>query len=366
MFKRHYRSLPISTFLTLCALTFGCSTNYEKQVVISFDAKQTYASPILASFARQFPKDEFQVVKRSLEPGYKHLSSQSEGASLHENPEGDVVWDSDLLRTLKQQRQGLLQSRSWAVSRNWPSSFQASDGTWVAFAARARVILINDQAIDPTALPDSVCDLGGAQWIDKCGVASLSSPSVRAHWAIIASQCDAIKLDASKDQSIATDKQTLDFEKWTDRLSQNVKIYDDEKQVASAVVRGEIHWAVVDSDIGIAMRDQNPSLRIAFPDQTNSGFGAVLIPDTVSVLANSKNPKVAGRLADFLVSDEVEARLTISDSATIPINPAPKEPSRLLKGVDVKWAKTEYGKLLDAWENVVELSAAKLRSNQRN
>jgi iron(III) transport system substrate-binding protein len=227
-------------------------------------------------------------------------------------------------------------------------------------------LLINDQAIDPAASPSSVWDLGAPQWKDKCGVASLSSPSVRAHLAIIASHCDSIKLDSEKNQSIATGMQTLDFEKWIDRLSQNVKIYDDEKQVASAVVRGELLWAIVDSDVGIAIRDQNPSMRITFPDQTDGGFGAVLLPNTVSVLANAKNPKVAGRLADFLVSDEVEARLTISDSATIPLNPTPKERSRLLKGINVKWAKVRFNDLANAWEDIAALSAAKLRSNQSN
>jgi iron(III) transport system substrate-binding protein len=227
-------------------------------------------------------------------------------------------------------------------------------------------LLINNQAIDPTAIPNSVWDLGAPQWKDKCGFASLSSPSVRSHLAIIASHCDSIKLGSEEEQSIASDMQTLDFEKWIDRLSQNVRIYDDEKQLASAVVQGELFWAIVDSDIGIAICDQNPSMRITFPDQDDGGFGAVLIPDTISVLANASNPKVAGRLADFLVSDEVEARLTISDSATIPLNPTPKERSRLLNGVDVKWAKVKFNDLANAWENIAAMSAAKLRPNHRN
>lgn len=350
----------------LCALTFGCSPKYEKQVVISCDAQQSYASPILASFTRQFPKDEFQVVKRNLDSSDHQDAVRANGTSLVKNPEGDVVWDSDLLRTIQRQRQGLLQSRRWAISQDWPNSFRASDGTWVAFAARARVLLINDQLIDPASIPNSLCDLGAPQWKDKCGVASLSSSSVRVHWAIIASHCDLIKLDLNKHQSIATDKQTLDFEKWTDRLSQNVKIYDDEKQVAAAVLRGDIHWAIVDSDVGIAIRDQNPFVRISFPDQTDGGFGTVLVPDTVSVIASAKNPKVAERLADFLVSDEVEARLTISDGASIPMNPSPKELSRLLKGIDVRWAKVKFNDLADAWEKVVVRSVEKLRSNQPN
>ncbi|MCU0711409.1 MAG: extracellular solute-binding protein [Pirellula sp.] len=366
MSNNRYRSLSISALLILLTLSLGCSTKYENQVVISVDAKQTYASPILASFTRQFPQDEFQVVKRNLSLGFYENTSQPNEASESMNPEGDVVWDSDLLRTIQRQTQGLLKARKWTISRDWPDSFRASDGSWVAFAARARVLLINDQVIDPAAIPSSICDLGSPQWKDQCGIASLDSPSVRAHLAIIAAYCDSIKPAPNQALSISNDKQTLDFEKWLDRLSQNTKIYNDEKQVALAVARGEIHWAIVDSDEAVALQDQNETIRIAFPDQADDGFGTVLIPNTVSVLASAKNPKVAGRLADFLVSNEVEARLTISDSATIPLNPTPKELSRLLKGLDIKWAKIQLEDLPNAWENVVNRSAEKLRPNRRD
>jgi iron(III) transport system substrate-binding protein len=364
--KRRFRTLSLLVLLMLCSILIGCSTRYEKQVVIHCDAKQAYAGPILASFARQFPKDEFQVVKRSLLQSNLQEFLQSDDTSPAEKLEGDVVWDTDLLRTLKRQREGLLLSRNWSIPRDWPSPFRASDGTWVAFAARARVLIINDQVGESVANPSSIFDLGAPLWKDTCGIASLSSPSVRVHLAIIASRCDFIKIDADQNQSIASEKQSLDFEKWTEVLSQNVRIYEEESQLASAVVRGEIHWGVVDSDLAVAIRNQNPSVRIVFPDQTEGGFGTVLIPDTVSVMAAAKNPKVAGRLADFLISDDVEARLTISDSATIPLNPSPKELSRLLKGLDVRWAEVKVNDLVDAWDVRVGRYTEKLRANGRD
>lgn len=367
MLMRRFRIPLLIGLILLCVVSLGCSGGYEKQVVISFDAKQSYASPILASFARQFPKDEFQVVKRSLGADDFRGASQSNVPAPSKNDFGDVIWNSDVLRTLQWQRQGLLQSRSWAIPTEWPKSFRASNGTWVAFAARARVLLINEQLIDPSAVPTRVLDLGALQWKDKCGIASLASSSVRAHWSTMVASSEAIKLNGLSDQDIATNnQQSFDFAKWADRLAQNAKIYDDEKQVATAVEQGEIHWAIVDSDVAIAASDRNKAIRISFPDQTEDGFGTVLIPGTVSVVADAKNPKVAGRLADFLVSDEVEARLTISDSATIPLNPKPKELSRLLKGLDVKWAEVKLEELVDAWETKVIQSGDKLGSNLRN
>ena len=365
MLKKRLRLLSSLVLLLICYIPIGCSVRYEKQVVVHCDAKQTYEGPILASFARQFPKDEFQVVMRSLLPGDRLEFLQPYHNSLSDKFEGDVVWDSDLLRTLKLQRDGLLLPRTWAIPGNWPSSYHDTDGTWVAFAARARVLIVNDRASDSTDIPESVFNLGMPQWKDRCGIASLSSPSVRVHLAIIASSSESIRIDTDKNQGIASVNQTLDFDKWIDSLVHNVRIYETDEQLASAVVSGEVHWGVVDSDLAIILRDQNPSIKIVFPDQGEGGFGTVLIPDTVSVLAAAKNPNVAGRLADFLVSDDVEARLTISDSAVIPLNPDPKELSRLLKGLDVKWANIKVENLATAWDGRVAKLAKSLHANRR-
>lgn len=365
MFKKRLRLLSFSMLLLLCSILLGCSVPYEKQVVVHSDAKQTYAGPILASFARQFPKDEFQVVRRSLLPGDRLEFLQSYQNSLSEKLDGDVVWDSDLLRTIRRQRDGLLLSRKWAIPQNWPSSFYANDGTWVAFAARARVLIINERAGESTDIPNSVFNLGLPQWKDRCGIASLSSPSVRVHLSIIASCSESIRIDLHQSLGIAYDNQALDFDKWMDAVINNVRIYETEEQLASAVERGEVQWGIVDSDLAISLRDHNPSIRIVFPDQGEGGFGAVLVPDTVSVLATAKNPNVAGRLADFLVSNEVEARLTISDSASIPLNPVPKELSRLLRGLDVKWADIGVGNLAEAWDGRVGRYTKSFHANRR-
>ncbi len=367
MFKKRLILLSFLMLLLLCYIQIGCSVRYEKQVVVHCDSKQTYAGPILASFARQFPEDEFQTVMRSLPPGDRLEFLQPDQNSLSDkfDVDVDVVWDSDLLRTIKRQRDGLLLSRTWAIPRNWPISFRDTDGNWVAFAARARVLIINDRAIDSTDIPKSVLDLGMPQWKDRCGISSLSSPSVRVHLAIIASSSDTIRIDINKNQRIASDNQTLDFDKWIDSLIHNVRIYESDEQLASAVVSGEVHWGVVDSDLAITMRDKNPSIRIVFPDQGEGSFGTVLVPDTISVMAAAKNPNVAGRLADFLVSDDVEARLTISDSAKIPLNPDPKELSRLLKGLDVKWADIKVDNLATAWDARVAKFVKSFHANPR-
>lgn len=57
--------------------------------------------------------------------------------------------------------------------------------------------------------------------------------------------------------------------------------------------------------------------------------------------------------------------MTISDSAMIPLNPDPKELSRLLKGLDVKWANIKVENLATAWDGRVAKLAKSLHANRR-
>jgi len=341
----------------------GCSPKYEKQVVISLDSTQPYSSPILASFSRQFAEDELQVTKRPLEHQDRTVGSAKPFPVQSAPPVCDLVWDSDLLRTLNWQKRGLLQPRKWPIPKEWPSMFRANDGTWVAFAGRARVLLLSDQLASSTA-PSRVFDLGDPQWKGKCGVASMASQSLRAHLAILAAHADSIFMESNNDTAITTERKNLEFNAWITRVVDNANIYLSERDAAEAVLKGEVSWVLVDSDVALAARDRSPALKIVFPDQDTNGFGAVLLPNTVSVLKDAQNPNIAGRLADFLISNDVEARLTISDSALIPLNPSPKELSRLLKGVDIHWAQIDFATLMDSWERIADSPANNLRVNR--
>lgn len=333
----------------------------ENKVVIQVDSTRPYHGPILAGFERLIPDDDFQVIKIPLQSA---ADSDGRGAGSEPSlvvPICDVIWSSDILGILKLQKLGVLKPRSWAISSRWPKHALSSDRTWVGFAARGRVILHNRKLVEQDKGPSSVWELGSQRWSGNCGIASPNSKSSAAHFAIIASNANMIQIDEALVPEFATSTGKLDWDRWLTSVSENARIYADEMKVAAAISAGDIGWGIVDSDVAISARDSDPDLSIVFPDQGATGFGAVLIPSTVAVIAQAKHPNVAGRLADYLVSPEVEARLTISDGALLPIGPDPKDVSRLLKGVDVRWADVDLESLIDVWDDKAQEVLDKLK-----
>lgn len=343
-------------FVLVYSTVVGCSQKIENEVVIQVDSTRPHHAPILAGFERLIPNDDFQVIKIPLQSA-AHSEGRGAGSELSPiapspvTPNCDVVWSSDILGILKWQKLGILKSRSWAISSSWPKHALSSDRTWVGFAARGRVILYNSKLIEPGKGPSSVWELGSQRWSGKSGIASPNSKSSAAHFAIIAANANMIQIDETLVPEFATSTGKLDWDRWLKGVSENARIYADEMQVAAAISTGDVGWGIVDSDVAILATDSNSDLSIAFPDQGATGFGAVLIPSTVAVIAQAKHPNVAGRLADYLVSPEVEARMTISDGALLPIGPDPKDVSRLLKGVDVRWADVDLESLIDVWND---------------
>ncbi|XZE22591.1 extracellular solute-binding protein [Pirellulaceae bacterium SH449] len=348
-------------FVLVYSTVVGCSQKLENEVVIQVDSNRPYHGPILAGFERLIPNDDFQVIKI---PFQSEANSDGRDAASEPSlptPNCDIVWSSDILGMLKLQKLGVLESRSWAISSSWPKHALSSDRTWVGFAARGRVILYNNKLVDPDKAPSSIWELGSQRWSGNCGIASPNSKSSAAHLAIIATNANTIQIDETLGAGFATPTGKLDWDRWLIGVSENARIYADEVQVAAAISAGDIGWGILDSDVAILATDSNADLSIAFPDQGETGFGTVLVPSVIAVIAQAKHPNVAGRLADYLVSPEVEARMTISDGALLPLGPDPKDVSRLLKGVDVRWADVDWESLINVWEDKAQEALGKLK-----
>jgi iron(III) transport system substrate-binding protein len=71
---------------------------------------------------------------------------------------------------------------------------------------------------------------------------------------------------------------------------------------------------------------------LVVPDQEPGGLGALLIPNTVAVLAEAPHPEAARRLVDWLLRPEIEAELARSRSAQIPVREGVPRPAHVLSG----------------------------------
>ncbi len=339
--------------VTFLMAVVGCVPQREKSVVLYSASDREYATPILDAFERA--NAGVEIARQFDVEASKTLGLVTRIEKEKERPRCDVFWNNELLHTIRLQKQGLLVSRRWKVPDAWPQALKAKDGTWIGFAARARVLLINkDKLPDPASWPKSVLELADEKWHHRCGLAYPVYGTTATHMAVLASHAHLIKADSDSAASYFNEARTLDWQKWTGGWIAHGIVLAGNKQVALAVSSGELAWGLTDTDDAIVEKEAGNPVEIIFPDQGKSSFGTVFIPNTISVLRKAPNPNAASLLADYLVSEKAEARLTMGNSAQFPVWPGAKTRSRLSGANEARWAEVDFEKGAELWEKVIE------------
>jgi iron(III) transport system substrate-binding protein len=323
-------------------------------VVLYSASDREYATPILDAFDRNHPGTE--VVRQFDVEASKTLGLVTRIEREKERPRCDVFWNNEIIHTIRLQQQGLLATHRWKVPDNWPKSFKSQDGTWIGFAARARVLIINKEKLtDRTQWPTSVLDLADAKWHHRCGLAYPVYGTTATHLAILTTHADKIPCHVSEWSQAKDNASVLDWSKWSTALVSNAVVLAGNKQVAVAVASGELDWGLTDTDDAIVEKDSGRPVEIVFPDQNEGGFGTLFIPNTVAVLSKAPHPTAASVLADYLVSEKTEARLTMGNSAQFPIWPDAKQRSRLEESeTKIRWSDVNFELAASQWSKIME------------
>jgi iron(III) transport system substrate-binding protein len=320
-------------------LTAGCVPRREDSVVLYCAADREYAAPILDAYERG--TSGTQVVRQFDVEASKTLGLVTRIEQESKAPKCDVFWNNEILHTLRLQKQGLLAPRKWPIPDNWPRNYRASDGTWIGFAARARILLVNtDRLADRTTWPQSVAELADPRWEKKCGLAFPVYGTTATHMAVLATHPASLP-----------SQQT--WESWIREVAKNSVVLSGNKQVALAVSAGDLDWGLTDTDDAMIEMESGKAVALVFPDQGSGGFGTLFIPNAIAVVKGSPHPIAAGSLADHLVSEKVESRLTMSGSAHFPLWPTPSQSARI-KTEYTRWADVDFEKAAQAWDRVRE------------
>ena len=315
------------------ALFPGCVGRSESDVVVYSALDQEFAQPILSSFERGVDGETSVLGKFDVE-STKTVGLVNLIIAEQDRPNCDLFWNNEIMHTVRLQKLGLLEPRSWQVGASHPPGMIASDGTWCGFAARARVIIVNKQLIDnPDNYPNSVSDLTDPKWKDQCAMARPLFGTTATHFAVL--------------REIYGKEKTLDQLK---AIAANAKILSGNKQVAMSVSAGTLAWGLTDTDDAIIEKDQGRNIAIIFPDQQSDQPGTLRIPNTIAVIKNAQHPVAAAMLADFLVRPETEDRLAMGNSSQMPLSRKSKFPPRVLPTKPVRWMKVDFEKAADGWE----------------
>lgn len=321
--------------VVLLMVALGCVARQDDSVVLYCATDREYATPILDGFERAHASTE--VARQFDVEASKTLGLVTRIEQEAKQPRCDVFWNNEILHTIRLQKKGLLETRRWAIPDNWPERYRAADGSWVGIAARARVLIVNRELLkEPSAWPNSVAELSDPRWKGKCGLAFPIYGTTATHMSVLATSPTGLG-------------DGLKWADWIDAVHGNAVTLAGNKQVAIAVAAGELAWGLTDTDDAIIEKERGEPVDLVFPDQASGGFGTVFIPNTVAMIAGAAHRASGGALCDYLVSEKVESRLTMSSSAHFPVWPGAEQSSRV-DIANVRWADADFEAAAAEWE----------------
>jgi iron(III) transport system substrate-binding protein len=232
-------------------------------------------------------------------------------------PRADMWWSNEASGTITLANAGLLDPfvsrQEGTMKGGWPKHLRPSTKLWYGFGQRARVIAYNTNRYTKATAPTKLRDLTKSQFMGKVGMARPQFGTTRTHIAALLVNNE--------------DKEVRDF--LTALKNNGLKLYDGNSAVVQALSMGEIEVGLTDTDDVYAGKRENWPVEMAFetPDKPNvkvtglPSLGPLVIPNTIGRIRGLQHPNEATRLADFLLSEQVEEMLATSDARNTPIRP---------------------------------------------
>jgi len=319
-----------------CAVAVACGGEEQRTVVVYTALDRAFSEPIFEDFTAATGI----VVKAAYDTeSTKTIGLTNRLRAERRRPRCDVFWNNEILNTLRLKDEGLLSRSDPAGGELVPAAWKDPDGYWYGFAARARVLLVNTELLQPDDWPHSLQDLCDPALRGRVAMAKPLFGTTASHFA-----CLYVALGA---EGLA---------EFTDGLLRNeVQIHGGNKGAAVAVSEGRALVALTDTDDAIIeVEAGRPVAMVSLEGE----LGTLFLPNTLCVVAGAPHPVEAGLLMDYLLSAEVEARLAAGPSAQIPILEGSMASARVKGPGEVKAMVVDFAAAAAAFETVQELLKA--------
>jgi len=327
------RMLLVFLVLVIAALVVYVGFLGPKPDVVVYCAlDDVHADPLIREFERKTGLD--------VDPRYDVEAVKTVGlfgALVEEksNPKCDVFWNNEIIHTIKLKKAGVLAPYESPSAADIPAKWKDPEHYWTGFAARARVLILNEEAAakiepDESKWPARTTDMLDPKWKGQCGLAKPLAGTTLTHMSTLWAY------------------QGPDFVKsFYAGLRENDWVEPPgNAQVMRSVADGVFAWGFTDTDDYQKAENDGKPVRRIFPDQEPGGEieGCLVIPNTVCMIRGGPNPENAKRLIDFILSKEVEERLAASASAQMPVRKSVPRPEYVksaeeLVTMDVDWEK---------------------------
>jgi iron(III) transport system substrate-binding protein len=316
-------------------MSAGCNGS-RSRVALYCAQDEEFADAILNDFDR---RTGIRVDTKFDTEADKSVSLYAELLEEKNRPRCDVHWNNEILSTIRLERLGMLEPYESPEAAAYPATARAMDHSWHAFAARARILIVNTQLVPPGERPSGLLELTGPRWRGKVAMA-------KPQFGTTATQAACLF-------EVLGSAEAKKF--YLGLRANDIQIVAGNKQVAVGVGQGQFAVGLTDTDDAIAEVEAGRPVAIIFPDSgrpAGDRMGTLFIPNTVALIRDSPNPEGARRLVDFLLSPEVEGRLAQTASHQIPLNPqvSARLPQEIKRPEQVKPMQVDFEKAADAWD----------------
>ena len=299
----------------------GCAKQNALTIYTSVD--QDYAAPILQTFIDANPEMEINVL-------YDNEKTKTTGVFERirlekRNPQADVFWNSEIVRTIQLKQEELLAPYPSPSAAEIPAQYKDGEGYWTGFSARARVMLINRNLVPKSETPSAMPALASVKYQGKKAIAVPAFGTTATHMAALYTQLGEKGLFQLLGMARALGK---------------IKILTSNSEVRDAVANGKIAYGLTDTDDAFAAIDEGKPVEMVYLDQ--EGQGTLLIPNTVALIKNCRNPENGKAFIDYILSPEVERKLAGTRARQIPVRSSVKLPDGVPAIGSIKAMQVDY------------------------
>lgn len=294
------------------ALLLASSCTRAPELVVYCALDQEHAEPILARFERETGLDldvQFDVEANKTVGLVARIKQESS------RPRCDVFWNNECAHSAALAEQGLLQPYESPNAVAIPAQYKDAQHRWTGFAARARVLIVNTDRLDPARV-HGWAELLAPEWAGQVSMARPLTGTTLTHMAALF----ALRGEAPM-RALLRDLAERNAAGRFDLASGNAN-------VMRMVRDGQVAFGWTDSDDYNVAREQGFHVAQVLPDQ--DGEGCLLIPNSVAIVRGAPHPEAARRLIDYLLAPAVEEELARSRSAQIPLRAEVPRPAHVV------------------------------------
>lgn len=287
-----------AVLLALLLVLAGCTRTgaepakpQSKEVVLYTSVDQIYAEPILKAFEK-----ETGIKVKAV---YDIESSKTTGLvnrleAEKDKPQCDVFWNNEFVQTMELDAKGVFEGYQSSQIGQRKDVFKESGANWIGFGGRCRVLLINTEKLSGRDKPTHLTDLLGPQW--QGSEIAIAQPLFGTSFTHGAALFAAWGSDEAKG--------------WYKAVKfKGVQVVDGNSVVRDMVADGRAVIGLTDTDDALGAVRNGAPVEMIFPDQAEGEKGTLVVPNTLSLVADAPHSKEGQALIDYLLGNAVQKEL---------------------------------------------------------